>query len=271
MSRETCLSIPVSSESTPNRLAYKCKSLPYLGLDATSVVEKKIFGGYRLGVATSRAPLDRAAFGVNFERLFVLLRKSDGISARELARDLGVGEDRVSKWRKGGLPVPDTKTLLRMAVRFRVSVDHLLVGVDSGYDGLVGTLVPERSVSDNTKVVHLSLVNETKSPLATSAARNTQAHPVEGSAHGAKPEAGTTTTRRAKGERAIIDLRREEILSTLDRIKGVRDWLYQTAERARAIADTLHSGDDAPAGPEDGPALDRGVSGVDARHTRRRS
>jgi hypothetical protein len=51
-----------------------------------------------------------------------------------------VGEERVSKWRSGRLPVPELATLLKIAMRFGVSVDALLHGVCEGYAVAEGVL-----------------------------------------------------------------------------------------------------------------------------------
>jgi transcriptional regulator with XRE-family HTH domain len=105
-------------------------------LTPKSHVEKVFCGGYRLGVPKrADIPLNRAAFGRNFARLFTALEAKT--SQRAFALDLGVGEDRVSKWLSGRLPVPDTTTLIKIAARFNVSVDVLLEGVNATYDKIV--------------------------------------------------------------------------------------------------------------------------------------
>lgn len=94
--------------------------------------------------------LDRGAFGRNFARLFNDLKRREGTTARAFAQDINVGEERVSKWRSGSLPVPELATLMKIAIRFGVSVDVLLVGVCPQY--VTGESVLNGTASKSTPV-----------------------------------------------------------------------------------------------------------------------
>ena len=55
----------------------------------------------------------------------VLLRKMKGMSQEDLAEELGVSRQSISKW-EGAQTVPDLKRILSMAELFGVSTDTLL-------------------------------------------------------------------------------------------------------------------------------------------------
>jgi transcriptional regulator with XRE-family HTH domain len=71
----------------------------------------------------------KKTFGENLRRL----RKAAGLSARELARRVGVTPPVMSKWetQKG---LPEGPTLLKLAKALGVAIDELLAGVDPDYD-----------------------------------------------------------------------------------------------------------------------------------------
>lgn len=135
MAAETCLSRPVLSERQYSGLVSCDKSLPIQHLRHT-VIEKSFSGGYRALVVPARnaLALDRKAFGRNVARLFDdLCARDPSTTARSVAAAIGVGEDKVSKWRSGSLAVPRTPTLIKIAICFGVSVDVLLDGVTDLY------------------------------------------------------------------------------------------------------------------------------------------
>ena len=106
-------------------------------LTTNSPLEKSCSGGYRRYVAARKpVALDRTIFGRNFNQLFLPLN----MSARAFALEIGVGEDKISKWRKGALPVPELPTLLKMCVRFGVSIDVLLEDVNDAYTAMIKTI-----------------------------------------------------------------------------------------------------------------------------------
>ena len=53
------------------------------------------------------------------------LRKVKGLSQIELAKQLGVSQETVSKWESGKV-IPDIKNLISMKTIFNVSIDYLL-------------------------------------------------------------------------------------------------------------------------------------------------
>ena len=55
----------------------------------------------------------------------VELRKENGWSQEELAEQLGVSRQAVSKW-EGGAPIPDLDNIVRLSGVFGVSTDYLL-------------------------------------------------------------------------------------------------------------------------------------------------
>jgi transcriptional regulator with XRE-family HTH domain len=71
----------------------------------------------------------KRTFGENLRRV----RKAANLSARELAKRVGVTPPVVSKWEthKG---LPEGPTLLKLAKALNVSIDELLAGVDPEYD-----------------------------------------------------------------------------------------------------------------------------------------
>lgn len=60
-------------------------------------------------------------------------RKRLGLNQETLAEQLGVEQSAVSRW-ETNRSVPETPTLLRLAVLIRMPVEDLVVGVDAGYD-----------------------------------------------------------------------------------------------------------------------------------------
>ncbi len=68
------------------------------------------------------------------ERIYEL-RKSKGLSQEDLAEQLGVSRQSVSKWETGAV-VPDTENALKMSKIFGVTIDFLLTGQynDAGLD-----------------------------------------------------------------------------------------------------------------------------------------
>jgi len=127
----------IRPENSVSDLVPRYKSFRALSL-GESFVEKSFATDYRQDVARSSitADLDPRAFGRNFSRLFTDLERREETTARAFAQDLNVGEERVSKWRRGSVGVPNTKTLVKIAIRFGVSVDVLLENVCSQYESL---------------------------------------------------------------------------------------------------------------------------------------
>jgi len=68
---------------------------------------------------------------MNIAEKIYQLRKIKGCSQEELAAELGVSRQAVSKW-EAGSSLPDTDKLLRLSTFFDVSVDELLKDIDSG-------------------------------------------------------------------------------------------------------------------------------------------
>jgi transcriptional regulator with XRE-family HTH domain len=103
-------------------------------LDQSGIAKKSSLP-YGQGVDEKQKPtkLDHWAFSRNFRRLFDDLNAREGTTARQFAQDINVGEDQVSRWRSGFAAVPGLATMLKIATRFGVSVDVLLVGVSPTY------------------------------------------------------------------------------------------------------------------------------------------
>lgn len=66
---------------------------------------------------------------------FELARKRAGLNQQQIADELDVDQAAVSKWQTGR-SVPETRTLLRLAVLLACSLEELVQGLDSGYDAL---------------------------------------------------------------------------------------------------------------------------------------
>jgi transcriptional regulator with XRE-family HTH domain len=132
MDRETCLSRPVFDPKPVWMLAFQDKSLEMCRLRQVSI-EKDFSAHYALGVSSKRRawpPLDRWQFGERFDALVKAAIDADAaVTARSIASDLRVGEDKISKWRKGKLSVPDPSMLAAIADRFGVSLDFVMRGV----------------------------------------------------------------------------------------------------------------------------------------------
>lgn len=55
------------------------------------------------------------------------LRKSKGLTQKELAEELNLSHQAISKW-ENGLTLPDTETLLIISKKFNVKIDDILAG-----------------------------------------------------------------------------------------------------------------------------------------------
>jgi len=137
-------------------LVHLYKPLPGNDL-AQSSIEKSFSSDYRKPVAPRRidAELDAGAFSRNFNRLFDALAAQDGVTARRFAQDINIGESEVSRWRSGSKGVPGLATMLKIAIRFGVSVDVLLAGVCPQY--VTGKTVQSYTVQNSTRVTESAL------------------------------------------------------------------------------------------------------------------
>lgn len=57
------------------------------------------------------------------------LRKTKGISQEQLADELGVSRQAVSKW-ESGQSMPDIEKIILMSEYFKITTDYLLKGID---------------------------------------------------------------------------------------------------------------------------------------------
>lgn len=160
-----------------------------------SCLEKSFLGGYRHPVGRARASeeLDGRAFSRNFRRLLHDSMEREGISARQVAQDIHVGEDQVSRWRNGTAAVPGLLSLLKIAIRFRVSVDVLLIGVHPQYDVL-------KSVQKSTALKG--------TPVANSALPERNG---KGRTHGATQQSAADLIRAIEAREHILELTRRDI------------------------------------------------------------
>ena len=63
-------------------------------------------------------------FHMEFGKLLKKLREKEGISQRELAKELGVGKTTVSVW-ESGLTEPNMTSLKKLSEFFNISIDEL--------------------------------------------------------------------------------------------------------------------------------------------------
>ncbi len=70
------------------------------------------------------------------ERIYEL-RKAKGLSQEELAEQLGVSRQSVSKW-ETGVAIPDTENALAMSKIFGVTTDFLLTGQNNEFSADTG-------------------------------------------------------------------------------------------------------------------------------------
>ena len=72
------------------------------------------------------------------EKLYEL-RKKDGLSQEQLAEQLGVSRQAVSKW-ESGKAIPESDTLVSISKHFKVSLDYLMKEDDSAVsEPVIGT------------------------------------------------------------------------------------------------------------------------------------
>lgn len=79
-----------------------------------------------------------ATFGENVRRH----RQAAQLKGVELAKRVGVTPPVITAWEKNRAGLPEAPTLLKLAKALKVTVDHLLDGVDSDYDELKRQLPP---------------------------------------------------------------------------------------------------------------------------------
>jgi len=72
-----------------------------------------------------------ATFGENLRRV----REERGLSQKELAEKMGVGQGQLSNWESDRFGLPETGTVLRAAKALVCSVEDLLSGIDPEYAG----------------------------------------------------------------------------------------------------------------------------------------
>ena len=70
----------------------------------------------------------------------ITLRKRNGWSQEELAEQLGISRQSVSKWESGG-SIPDLDKIIRMSSLFGVSTDYLLKEEIEELTGGIGMVV----------------------------------------------------------------------------------------------------------------------------------
>lgn len=204
------------------RLAYIDKSHTTCQLGLVSVIEKTFSRGYREPVPRRPTKLDQNAFARNLDALFrVLQKRSPNLTAREFAADIGVGEDKISKWRRGQAPVPGVPTLVKLAARLDVLVDVLLRDV-APFDlsRAEGAHQPAhtKKISDGTTPV---LQHGVQDPT----------HPIVTGGSGTHVEVDLSTEEQAEHAREIA------AIYTIDR--RWRQELYDAAATVRRIADHL--------------------------------
>lgn len=93
---------------------------------------------------------------MKFEEKLVKLRKQRGISQEELADELKVSRQAVSRWEQGAT-LPDAPNLLALSDMFGVSVDYLLHDEFESCDNLPKVVEAEQANSKKKKV-HKNLV-----------------------------------------------------------------------------------------------------------------
>lgn len=67
---------------------------------------------------------------MNYDKIGLLiknLRIKNNMSQNDLARELGIGRENISKW-ENGVSLPDVENLIIISKIFKVSVDELLLG-----------------------------------------------------------------------------------------------------------------------------------------------
>ena len=83
------------------------------------------------------------------------LRKQKGISQEELANELGVSRQAVSKW-ESGQSFPELDNIVALSDYFGVSADHILKGTEPPQEPVkqtVAALKPKRSIDDMMKLL----------------------------------------------------------------------------------------------------------------------
>ena len=80
------------------------------------------------------------------EKLYEL-RKKSGLSQEQLAEQLGVSRQAVSKW-ESGKAVPESDTLVSISDYFHVTLDHLMKEDDAAYPGSGPEMSKENSRTD---------------------------------------------------------------------------------------------------------------------------
>lgn len=244
-------------------LSNKSRRVCHLGLVS---IEKVVSGGYRRRHMTPgrrRLLLDQTVFGKNFAALMQVAEER-GASQRDVARDIGVGEDKISKWRKGKLPVPDTATLVRIAIRFSASVDTLLDRVNPDYAPARADTTHDPHAPEN-KSTELSTVT---SPVPPNGVLDQGLH-TKGGTHAdlAVGGVGIGTADRLSQSQAAQDAEMREI-GSIDRLFSLIEQLDQSAGSVRSVADALraHLRPSAPRTKK--PSRD--AHGADVRHPKAR-
>lgn len=92
---------------------------------------------------------------VNAGNAFRLFRDRSGLNQGEVAERLGVAQSAVSKWERGRA-LPETKTLIDLAVLYGCRLDDLLAGVNVQYDHLRRDLLRQSGMDDGTSNVSSS-------------------------------------------------------------------------------------------------------------------
>ncbi len=75
------------------------------------------------------------------------LRTKNNMSQKDLARELGIGRENISKW-ENGVSLPDIENLIIISKIFKVSIDELLQGELNDNKGIYYELYKDKNIKN---------------------------------------------------------------------------------------------------------------------------